>query len=80
MSFKLSKQKKLKGKDPIAKIKGGKNHNMYLYLSDFVFKLDDIPEDMIKHLSQKERDELNDCLKSGYEPDIEARRTNEYQY
>ena len=71
MSFKLSKQKKLKGKDPIAKIKGGKNHNMYLYLSDFVFKLDDIPEDMIKHLSQKERDELNDCLKSGYEPEDE---------
>lgn len=69
MSFKLSKKKKLNNKLPIAKIRGGKLDKHYLYIDDFKFNLSDCPADVLSSISQKEKDILDNCLKTGLEPE-----------
>lgn len=72
MSFKLSKSKKLNGKDPIAYTIGCKKKDrQYLYLSDFNFTLKDCPADILKEISIKEKEQLENALKTGLEPEDE---------
>ena len=70
MSFKLV-EKKLKSKEPIAKVRGGKQDGWYLYLDDFKFTLKNIPSEMYKDLNEKQQEEIEKALHSGYEPDDE---------
>lgn len=70
MSFKLV-EKKIKSRDPIAKVRGGSKDGWYLYIQDFKYSLKDIPEKEYSHLSQKEQDEINKALETGYEPENE---------
>jgi hypothetical protein len=71
MSFKLSKQKKLNNKLPIAKIIGGVNDKKYLYLSDHTYNLKDCPADILNKISIKEKQILDNSLKTGLEPEDE---------
>jgi hypothetical protein len=54
MSFKISK-KKIKGKQPIAKINGGENDKAYLYMQDFKYNIKDVPASMVSHLSDDQK-------------------------
>jgi len=70
MSFRLI-EKKIKSRDPIAKVRGGSKDGWYLYIQDFKYSLKDIPEKEYSHLSQKEQDEINKALETGFEPEDE---------
>ena len=72
MSFKLSKSKKMNGKNPIAYTTGcAKKDRQYLYLSDFKFTLKDCPADVLNKISIKEQNILENALSSGLEPEDE---------
>jgi hypothetical protein len=72
MSFKLSVSKKVGSKYPIAKVVGGKvNKGKYLYLEDFKFTLGDCPADVLSEMSEKQKSQLEEALKSGLEPQDE---------
>lgn len=72
MSFKLSKQKKIGGKYPIAKILGAKkNDKKYLYLGDFQYKISECPADVLNEINENEKVILNNALISGQEPEDE---------
>jgi len=72
MSFTLTKTKR-SGEYPIAKVKGGADNGSYLYLNKHRASLSDIPKSKLDKLNLTETDkaELNDALKSGLEPDDE---------
>jgi len=71
MSFKISK-KKIKGKQPIAKINGGENDKAYLYMQDFKYNLKDVPASMVSHLNDDQKKEVDTALSCGYEPESET--------
>jgi adenylate kinase family enzyme len=72
MSFKLSKQKKLNNKDPIAYTTGtSKKDRLYLYINDFDYRLNDCPADVLNTISIKQKNELDKSLKDGLEPEDE---------
>ena len=70
MSFRISK-KKIKGKQPIAKINGGENDKSYLYMQDFKYNIKDVPEKMVSYLNDDQKKEVDTALSSGYEPECE---------
>jgi adenylate kinase family enzyme len=72
MSFTLTKTKR-SGEYPIAKVRGGADDGKYLYLNKHRASLSDIPKAKLDKLDLSETDkaELNDALKSGLEPDDE---------
>lgn len=72
MSFTLTKTKRT-GENPIAKVRGGADDGKYLYLNKHRASLTDIPKTKLDKLNLSETDkaELNDALKSGLEPDDE---------
>jgi adenylate kinase family enzyme len=72
MSFTLTKTKR-SGEYPIAKVRGGADDGKYLYLNKHRASLSDIPKTKLDKLDLSETDkaELNDALKSGLEPDDE---------
>jgi uridine kinase len=72
MSFTLTKTKRT-GEYPIAKVRGGADDGKYLYLNKHRASLSDIPKTKLNKLDLTETDkaELNDALKSGLEPDDE---------
>lgn len=67
MSFKISKIK-LKDREAIARIRGGKDDKSYLYYCDHSYCIKDIPEGMVKHLTDDEKKELDNSLSTGFEP------------
>lgn len=73
MSFTLTKTKR-SGEYPIAKVRGGSDDGKYLYLNKHRASLSDIPKTKLDKLDLTETDkaELNDALKSGLEPDDEG--------
>lgn len=72
MSFTLTTTKRT-GEYPIAKVRGGADNGKYLYLNKHRASLLDIPKTKLDKLDLSETDktELNDALKSGLEPDDE---------
>ena len=72
MSFTLTKTKR-SCEYPIAKVRGGKDNGAYLYLNKHRASLADIPKTKLDklNLSDTDKAELNDALKSGLEPDDE---------
>ena len=70
MSFKISKVK-LKDREAIARIRGGKDDKSFLYYNDHKYSIRDIPEGMIKHLKDDEKKQLDNSLSSGFEPQDE---------
>jgi adenylate kinase family enzyme len=72
MSFTLTKTKRT-GEYPIAKVRGGADNGSYLYLNKHRASLSDIPKTKLDKLdlSETDKSELNDALKSGLEPDDE---------
>jgi hypothetical protein len=67
MSFKLT-DKKIKSKHPIAKVRGGEKDGWFLYLDDFKYSIKDIPKKMYEDMKEKEIEELEKALHTGYEP------------
>jgi len=71
MSFKLSKSKTLNGKHPIARVMGGADDKKYLYLEPFVFTLGHCKPEVIKDLTDEQKKDLEQSLKTHLEPDDE---------
>lgn len=55
----------------IAKIKGGDNHLKYLVVKPYKFSLKDLPKRFKNRFTEQQLDELEDALKTGFEPDDE---------
>jgi len=71
MSFKLSKNKKFKGMSPIARVRGGKEDKMYLYLETPPYKISDVSKEVLEEVNEEEYKILEDAIHQNLEPDEE---------
>ena len=71
MSFKLSKNKKFKGMSPIARVRGGKEDKMYLYLETPPYKISDVSKEVLEEVNGEEYKILEDAIHQNLEPDEE---------
>lgn len=72
MSFKLSKQKKLSNnKFPIARVRGGKDDKMYMYLNLTPYDIKDVSKEILEECNEEEYKILQDAIHQDLEPDQE---------
>jgi len=69
MSFKLSKNKKFKGLTPIARVRGGKDDKMYLFLETPPYKISDVSKEVLEDITENEYKILEDAIHQNLEPD-----------